>query len=53
MIRNLDEYNPTKRKYKIQKENTLPNAKDFYSEKRKIIIGFENDIYIHCQKHKF
>ena len=29
MIRNLDEYNPTKRKYKIQKENTLPNAKDF------------------------
>ena len=45
MIKNLDDYSPTKRKYKIQNENTLSNVNIFYRERGNIIIGFENGEY--------
>ena len=41
----MDDYWPTKRKYKVQGENTLSSVKDFYSKRRKIIIGFGNGKY--------
>ena len=44
MIRKLDDYSPTKDKYKIQKEKFLSNVKMFYSG-RTIIIEVENNKY--------
>ena len=43
MIRKLDDYSPTKEKYKIQKEKFLSNVKMFYSGRTIIIIEVENN----------
>lgn len=45
MIRKLDDYSPTKDKYKIQKEKFLSNVKMFYSGRTIIIIEVENNKY--------
>ena len=44
MIRNLDNYNTNSEKYKTHKKNTLPNAREFYKERKMILIAFENDV---------
>ena len=45
MIRKLDDYSPTKDKYKIQKEKFLSNVKMFYSGRTIIIIEVKNNKY--------
>ena len=45
MIRSLENYNPNRGKYNIQKTNTLLNAIEFYKGRKMIIIAFENDIF--------
>ena len=42
MIRSLENYNPNRGKYNIQKTNTLLNAREFYKGRKMIIIAFEN-----------
>ena len=44
IIRKLDNYNANSEKYKTQKTNTLPNAREFYKERKMILIAFENDV---------
>ena len=44
MIRKLDNYNANSEKYKTQKTNTLPNEREFYKERKMILIAFENDV---------
>ena len=45
MIRKLDDYSPTKDKYKIQKEKFLSNVKMFYSGRTIIVIEVKNNKY--------
>ena len=45
MIRSLENYNPNRGNYKIQKTSTLLNAREFYKGRKMIIIEFENGIF--------
>ena len=43
MIERLDEYNPNKQEYKMQKKKkTFHNAREFYNGTKTILIAFEN-----------
>ena len=42
-IDRLEDYNPEKEKIITQRDNVLPNAKEFYKGRKMILIAFEND----------
>ena len=45
IIVKLDYYSPKKEKFKVQRESTLLNAREFYKGRRMILAAFENSIY--------